>query len=50
LHQTTFAMGEAVAHAHALWSRGLVTPLNGSDGIRRWQAVTPRTGADANEA
>jgi glyoxylase-like metal-dependent hydrolase (beta-lactamase superfamily II) len=44
LHQTTFAMGEAVAHAHALWSRGQVTPVDGSDGIRRWQAVPPRTG------
>jgi glyoxylase-like metal-dependent hydrolase (beta-lactamase superfamily II) len=39
LHQTTFAMGEAVAHAHALWQRGRVTPVDGSDGIRRWHAV-----------
>ena len=39
LHQTTFAMGEAVAHAHALWARAQVTPVDGSDGVRRWRAV-----------
>ena len=44
LHQTTFAMGEAVAHAHALWARGQVVPVDGRDGIRRWQAVAPIPG------
>ena len=41
LHQTTFAMGEAVAHAHALWARALVAPVDGADGVRRWRAVAP---------
>jgi glyoxylase-like metal-dependent hydrolase (beta-lactamase superfamily II) len=36
LHQTTFAMGEAVAHLHALWFRGNVQRLFGDDGIYRF--------------
>jgi glyoxylase-like metal-dependent hydrolase (beta-lactamase superfamily II) len=42
LHQTTFAMGEAVAHAHTLWARGQVTPLDDVDdvdGVRRWRTA-----------
>lgn len=40
LYQTTFAMGEAVAHVHALWSRGLLAPEDGPDGVRRWRATS----------
>ena len=40
LHQTTFAMGESLAHLHALQSQGRVRacPL-GTDGVRRFEAV-----------
>lgn len=41
LHQTTFAMGEAIAHLHALSGRGLVSGRLGADGIRRFTAVEP---------
>jgi glyoxylase-like metal-dependent hydrolase (beta-lactamase superfamily II) len=33
LHQTTFAMGEAIAHLHALWSRGVLTRTQDESGI-----------------
>ena len=33
LHQTTFAMGESVAHLHALWFAGKVVRRKGQDGI-----------------
>ncbi|MDO9003838.1 MAG: MBL fold metallo-hydrolase [Aquabacterium sp.] len=36
LHQTTFAMGEAVAHLHALWHKGTLTRTLGADGIYRF--------------
>ncbi|MBA3592583.1 MAG: MBL fold metallo-hydrolase [Polaromonas sp.] len=36
LHQTTFAMGEAVAHLHTLWFEGRLLRLRGSDGIYRF--------------
>lgn len=36
LHQTTFAMGEAVAHLHALWYQGTLTRTLGPDGIYRF--------------
>lgn len=36
LHQTTFAMGEAIAHLHALAGAGRLRPLHGADGVRRW--------------
>jgi len=36
LHQTTFAMGEAVAHLHALAGRGLLRGHLDADGIRRF--------------
>lgn len=39
LHQTTFAMGEAVAHLHALAGNGQVRELVGADGVRRFGAV-----------
>ena len=39
LHQTTFAMGEAVAHVHALWFDGRLTREKGADGVFRFAAV-----------
>jgi glyoxylase-like metal-dependent hydrolase (beta-lactamase superfamily II) len=36
LHQTTFAMGEAIAHLHALWLGGRLVRQHGSDGIWRF--------------
>jgi glyoxylase-like metal-dependent hydrolase (beta-lactamase superfamily II) len=39
LHQTTFAMGEAVAHLHALWHRGALSRALGSDGVWRFAAT-----------
>jgi glyoxylase-like metal-dependent hydrolase (beta-lactamase superfamily II) len=39
LHQTTFAMGEAVAHLHALWYRGQLQRGRGADGVWRFAAA-----------
>lgn len=39
LHQTTFAMGESIAHLHLLLGRGLLTAVAGDDGVRRFRAV-----------
>ncbi len=39
MHQTTFALGEAVAHVHALHSAGQLTQVSGADGILRFSAV-----------
>jgi glyoxylase-like metal-dependent hydrolase (beta-lactamase superfamily II) len=39
LHQTTFAMGEAVAHLHALWYDAKLTRAMGADGIWRFSAA-----------
>jgi glyoxylase-like metal-dependent hydrolase (beta-lactamase superfamily II) len=39
LHQTTFAMGEAVAHLHALWHAGSLQRRLGEDGVWRFLAV-----------
>ena len=36
LHQTTFAMGESVAHLHALWLAGKLVRRLGDDGIYRF--------------
>ncbi|MDI1268711.1 MAG: MBL fold metallo-hydrolase [Polaromonas sp.] len=36
LHQTTFAMGEAVAHLHTLWFEGRLQRRLGDDGIYRF--------------
>ena len=38
LHQTTFAMGEAIAHLHALWHAGRLTRTLGEDGVFRFSA------------
>jgi len=39
LHQTTFAMGEAVAHLHALWFQKKLTRRLDGDGIYRFSSV-----------
>ena len=39
LHQTTFAMGESVAHLHALAGQGKLKLRPGSDGVRRYVTV-----------
>ncbi len=39
LHQTTFAMGEAIAHLHALWQDGRLQRLAGPDGV--WRFAPP---------
>ena len=36
LHQTTFAMGESIAHLHALWQRGELKRELGNDGVLRF--------------
>ena len=36
LHQTTFAMGESIAHLHALWQRGQLRRSLDTDGIYRF--------------
>jgi hypothetical protein len=36
LHQTTFAMGEAVAHPHLLWFEGKLRRRLGEDGVYRF--------------
>ncbi len=38
LHQTTFAMGEAVAHLHTLWYQGKLRRFK-QDGVWMWQAL-----------
>lgn len=39
LHQTTFAMGESVAHLHALWFAGKLRREFCADGVYRFTAV-----------
>jgi glyoxylase-like metal-dependent hydrolase (beta-lactamase superfamily II) len=36
LHQLQFAMGEAIAHVHALAARGALEAVDDADGVRRW--------------
>jgi len=38
LHQTTFAMGESIAHLHALWYEGRLQRTHGADGVYRFSA------------
>lgn len=40
LHQTTFAMGESVAHLHALWHAGQLRRSRGDDGV--WRFALPQ--------
>ena len=39
LHQTTFAMGESVAHLHALWHAGKLRRSKDAEGVWRFSAV-----------
>ncbi len=39
LHQTTFAMGEALAHLHALWFKGQLQRRLEPDGVYRFRSV-----------
>ena len=39
LHQTTFAMGESIAHLHALWLDGILQRTLGADGVYRFGAL-----------
>ncbi len=39
VHQTTFALGEAVAHLHTLWFEGHLTRRLDGDGVYRFRAV-----------
>jgi glyoxylase-like metal-dependent hydrolase (beta-lactamase superfamily II) len=39
LHQTTFAMGESIAHLHMLWRAGQLRRSRDSDGVLRFAAV-----------
>ena len=46
LHQTTFAVGESIAHLHALWYSGQLERHLGQDGVYRF--AWPATGAKAD--
>jgi glyoxylase-like metal-dependent hydrolase (beta-lactamase superfamily II) len=39
LHQTSFAMGEAIAHLHALAGQGRLLPVPGADGVLRYRTA-----------
>ena len=39
LHQMTFAMGESLAHLHALWFAGKLDRVTGADGVIRFTAA-----------
>ena len=39
LHQTTFAMGESIAHLHTLWRAGQLRRTRDTDGVLRFAAV-----------
>lgn len=45
LHQTTFAMGETIAHVHALWHAGKLQRQQDAQGVYRFmaKAATPRS-------
>ena len=38
-HQMTFAMGEAIAHLHALYFDGRLRRLEGEDGVLRFERI-----------
>ncbi|HEY3634997.1 MAG TPA: MBL fold metallo-hydrolase [Caldimonas sp.] len=39
LHQMTFAIGESIAHLHALWYAGKLERIFGADGVIRFRAL-----------
>ena len=39
LHQTTFAIGESIAHLHALWHAGTLHRHAGADGVWRFSSA-----------
>jgi glyoxylase-like metal-dependent hydrolase (beta-lactamase superfamily II) len=39
LHQSTFAMGESVAHLHRLWFQGKLQRHTGADGVHRFRPL-----------
>jgi hypothetical protein len=39
MHQTTFAMGESIAHLHALWFAGKLQRTLDADGVYRFGEV-----------
>ncbi len=39
LHQTTFAIGESIAHLHALWHAGTLERQTGDDGVWRFRTL-----------
>jgi glyoxylase-like metal-dependent hydrolase (beta-lactamase superfamily II) len=41
LHQTTFAMGESIAHLHSLWYQGKLQRSLDDDGVYRFAASAP---------
>ncbi len=43
LHQTTFAMGEAIAHLHWLWFDGQLQRESGQDGVYRFRSTSAVT-------
>ena len=43
LHQKTFAMGEAIAHLHALWYQGKLSRALGEDGVYRFRTTAEST-------
>ena len=40
LHQTTFAMGESIAHLHALWFAGTLRRMQDANGVYRFAPAT----------
>jgi glyoxylase-like metal-dependent hydrolase (beta-lactamase superfamily II) len=45
LHQTTFAMGESIAHLHLLWFEGQLHRELGADGVFRFSAAPKASAA-----
>ena len=43
LHQTTFALGESVAHLHALWHDGMLVRQRDADGVLRFSPSAAAT-------
>jgi len=39
LHQMTFAMGESIAHLHALWYEGKLQRARDADGVYRFKVA-----------